>query len=104
MSKTTSIHLGTAEDFVSVPDPSTIPDNLITIHRSHDPLKSAWGNFCSKIVTRLHNRAENNLSIRWYHEKIYNFCYAQYDKYGDYYKIIDSSYATYEQDGIYEVI
>lgn len=101
---TTTIVLGMSEDLAVDPNPEEIPNNFIRIHRNMDPLNQKWGNFCSKIVTRLSKKAENGEKIRWYHVKLFNFCYAQYDKYGDYFKIIDNTYGTYEQDGIYEVV
>lgn len=102
--KTVTIDLGASENLVVNPNPEEIPYNFMMIHRHHDPFMQKWGNFCSKVVTKLSKRTDVGETIRWYHVKLFNFCYKQYDKYGDYYKIIDNSYGTYEQDGIYEVI
>lgn len=101
--KTVTISLGTSEELATDPDPTEIPFNFIRIHRHPEPAIQAWGNYCSKVVTKLSNRSEQGLPVRWYHIKLFNFCYKQYDKYGDYYRLIDTSYGTYDQDGIYEV-
>lgn len=101
---TETVDLGPSIDFVSIPDPTDDINNFITIHRHYNVELQKWGNFCSKIVTRLSNRDERGLPVRWYHIKIFNFCYKQYDKYGDYYRVIDNTYGKVEHDDIYEVI
>ena len=101
---THSIHLGSGEQFMTIAPAAERPYNYVTIHRHWDPLFQWWGNSCSRIVTKLDKRSKDGLPIRWYHEKIFDFCYEQYDKYGDYYRLMDGAFATHEQDGIYEVI
>lgn len=101
---TTMVSLGMSEDLAVNPNPEEIPYNFVRIHRHRDPLNQKWGNFCSKIVSKIARYAADGGRVRWYHRKLFNFCYAQYDKYGDYFKIIDNTYGTYEQDGIYEVV
>lgn len=100
--ETISVDLGDASDLASF-NPLYIDNNLVLIHRSDEFWIQKWGNACSKVVTLIHNRFNNNLPIRWYHKKIFNFCYEQYDSYGDYYRVIDNSYGTSEFDTIYEV-
>jgi hypothetical protein len=77
--------------------------NFVVIHRHYDPLLQKWGNLCSKTVTKLVLRSENNKPIRWYHEQLFNFCYNQYDKYGDYIRIIDNSFQSPLNDEMLEV-
>ena len=100
--KTTTIELGSGEDLITVTPAAERENNFILIHRHYEPALQMWGNFCSRIVTKLYNYSEAGGKIRWYHEKLYKFCYAQYDKYGDYFRLIDVTYTT-DQDRIYEV-
>lgn len=77
--------------------------NFVLIHRHYDPLMQKWGNMCSKIVSVIANRAADEKPIRWYHKKLWDFCYKQYDRYGDYYRMIDSSFTSAEEDTLLEV-
>ena len=77
--------------------------NFVLVHRHYDPLFQKWGNLCSKLVSYVTMRAADEKPIRWYHVKLYNFCYEQYDKYGDYYRILDNSFGEANDDDIYEV-
>lgn len=83
---------------------STADWNFVRVSRSYEPFLSMWGNTCSRIVTKLVNRANAGKKIRWYHQKLFDFSYEQYDKYGDYYRIIDNSFGSIEDDVIREVI
>lgn len=101
--KTTMVSLGPSEELASF-DPMVDRDwNLVLIHRSNEPLVSWWGNMCSKIVTRVVERNESGKPLHWYHNKLYDFCYKQYDKYGDYYRVLDNSFGEALNDDIYEV-
>jgi len=77
--------------------------NAVLVHRHYDPLLQKWGNLCSRIVTKIVVRAANEKPIRWYHTAIYDFCYDQYDRYGDYYRVIDNSFGEAKDDELYEV-
>ncbi len=77
--------------------------NMVLVHRHYDPLMQKWGNLCSRIVTKVTIRADNNQPIRWYHKMVYDFCYDQYDRYGDYYRVLDNSFGEKDDDELYEV-
>lgn len=77
--------------------------NTVLVHRHYDPLMQKWGNFCSRIVTKITLRADNKKPIRWYHALVFDFCYDQYDRYGDYYRILDNSFGEANNDELYEV-
>jgi hypothetical protein len=100
---TGTIDLGPIVDLKSERVLSYSDWNTVLVHRHYDPLFQKWGNFCSRIVTRIVVRADNELPIRWYHRAIYDFCYDQYDRYGDYYRILDNSFGEANNDDIYEV-
>jgi hypothetical protein len=99
---TKSIALGPSEDFASH-DPEAMDFNFVLVHRHYEPIVQKWGNLCSKIVSRIVTRDAYNMPIRWYHKAIFNFCYEQYDKYGDYYRLLDNSFGTVETDVMREV-
>jgi hypothetical protein len=97
------INLGPSTE---LPTQSTLNNsdlNFVLVHRHYEPLLQKWGNLCSRVVTRIVSRDAYEKPIHWYHIKLYNFCYAQYDKYGDYYRILDNSFGEADNDDIYEV-
>lgn len=100
--ETLVVELGDGEKLLSH-DPEAVPLNFVRVHRHHEWIVQKWGNFCSRIVSYTVNRAAYDMPVRWYHEKLFKFCYDQYDKYGDYYRIIDNSFGTIETDEIREV-
>jgi hypothetical protein len=98
-----SIDLGPSEE---LPTRSTLNEadwNFVLVHRHWDPLLQKWGNLCSRVVTRITLRADNEKPIRWYHRFLFDFCYDQYDRYGDYYRILDNSFGEKEDDELLEV-
>jgi hypothetical protein len=54
-------------------------------------------------VTKITIRADNEKPIRWSHRFLFDFCYDQYDRYGDYYRILDNSFGDKEDDELFEV-
>lgn len=96
------IEIGASEDLASH-DPLDVPFNVVLVHRHPEWLLQKWGNACSFIVSRMVERAAYDMPVRWYHKKLFNFCYDQYDKYGDYYRVLDNSFGTSDTDGIREV-
>lgn len=101
--ETVSIDLGPSEELPTESSLTIGNWNFVLVHRHHDPLVQKWGNFCSKLVSYVTVRAADEKPIRWYHVKLYNFCYEQYDKYGDYYRVLDNSFGEADDDDIYEV-
>ena len=97
-----TVDMGETEELKSH-DPESVPFNFVLVHRHYEWLLQKWGNLCSKVVTHIVNRDVYDLPLRWYHKKVYHFCYEQYDKYGDYYRVIDNSFGTTDTDGIREV-
>lgn len=102
MDNTYSIDIGASED-LAVTNPEALDFNFVLVHRHYDPLAQWWGNFCSGIVSKIAIRSDDGLPIRWYHEQLFNFCYKQYNKYGDYYRILDNSFGKAGDDELYEV-
>lgn len=96
------INLGPSEGLESH-DPEDVPFNFVLVHRHNEWIVQKWGNFCSKIVTHIVERDVYDRPLRWYHKKIYHFCYDQYDKYGDYYRLLDNSFGTIDTDGMREI-
>jgi hypothetical protein len=100
---TKSIDLGPSEE---LPTNSTLRMaewNVVLVHRHYSVILQKWGNFCSRLVSKIVARADNGWQIRWYHKAIFDFCYDQYDRYGDYYRILDNSFGEANDDDIYEV-
>jgi hypothetical protein len=99
---TKSIDLGPSEDFASH-DPEAMDFNFVLVHRHYEPIVQKWGNLCSKIFSRIVTRDAYNMPISGYHKAMFKFCYEQYDKYGDYYRLLDNSFGTLETDVMREV-
>ena len=99
--ETMMIDVGESEGLANH-DPLAVPFNFVLIHRHYEPVVQKWGNLCGKVMSRILVRAADEMPIRWYHKKLYNFCSKQYDKYGDYYRLLDNSFGTAETDGIWE--
>lgn len=103
MAKKKVINLGPSTDLPTESKLNYADWNMVLVHRHYDPLFQKWGNFCSHIVSKIVLRADNKKPIRWYHKAIYDFCYDQYDRFGDYYRILDNSFGEANNDDIYEV-
>ena len=99
---TETLILGASED-LAFHDPEQMDFNFVVVHRHYEPFMQKWGNYCSRIVSRIVSRDAYGQTIRWYHKRLFNFCYAQYDRYGDYYRIIDNSFGKIENDVLREV-
>lgn len=103
MSETKYIDLGPSESLGTISKLDDIGWNSVQIHRHPEWIMQKWGNLCCIPMTRILVRAADDMPIRWYHEKIYNFCKTQYDKYGDYYRILDSSFSDFTIDQPLEI-
>lgn len=103
MAKTTTIDIGPAVDLKAERTLSYTDWNVVLVHRHYDPLIQKWGNFCSRVVTKITLRVDNEQPIRWYHRLVFDFCYDQYDRYGDYYRVLDNSFGEKENDELLEV-
>jgi hypothetical protein len=97
------IELGASEDLPTNSTLNIAGWNVVLVHRHPEWILQKWGNYCSRIVTKIVIRADNEKPIRWYHKFIYDFCYDQYDRFGDYYRILDNSFGEADDDDIYEV-
>lgn len=100
---TVSIDLGPIEELATESSLRIGEWNFVLVHRHYDPLFQKWGNLCSRVVTKIVMRADNKKPIRWYHTAVYDFCYDQYDRYGDYYRVLDNSFGEANDDELYEV-
>ena len=100
---TQTINLGPSEELPAQSSLQIGSWNFVLVHRHDEWIMQKWGNFCSKLVSYVTVRAADEKPVRWYHVKLYNFCYEQYDKYGDYYRVLDNSFGEANDDDIYEV-
>lgn len=100
---TQTINLGPSEELPAQSSLQIGSWNFVLVHRHDEWIMQKWGNFCSKLVSYVTMRAADEKPVRWYHVKLYNFCYEQYDKYGDYYRVLDNSFGEANDDDIYEV-
>ena len=100
---TKSIDLGPSEELPTKSSLQIGDWNMVLVHRHDEWILQKWGNFCSRIITKIAIRADNEQPIRWYHKLAWDFCYDQYDRYGDYYRILDNSFGEANDDDIYEV-
>lgn len=94
------VDLGPSQD---LPLKSILDDadwNFVLIHRHYDPLIQRWGNFNSLIMNKLILSYDNK--PRAWKIRLFNLAQTQYDKYGDYYRILDNSYGEPGNDDIYE--
>lgn len=103
LTDTATINLGPSEDLPTQSSLQIGNWNFVLVHRHDEWIMQKWGNFCSKLVSYVTVRAADEKPVRWYHVKLYNFCYEQYDKYGDYYRVLDNSFGEANDDDIYEV-
>lgn len=76
--------------------------NFVRIHRHYDPLMQWWGNINSFIMSKLILSYDDKPSA-WKYE-LFKIAQKQYDKYGDYYRILDNSFGKPGADDIYETL
>lgn len=96
------VDLGPSEDLEAKSNLVDADWNFVLVHRTDSPALSWWGNRCGSVMRRIILRADSNKPIHWYHVKIYHYVCDQYDKYGDYYRILDNSFGNPLDDVIYE--
>ena len=75
--------------------------NFVQVRRSDDPLFRWWGNLNSSLMSKLILSYDDK--PRTWKIKLFHKAQDQYDKYGDYYRILDNSFGKAEDDDIYEV-
>ena len=75
--------------------------NFVQVRRTDDPLFRWWGNLNSTIMSKLILSYDDK--PREWKIKLFNAAQEQYDKYGDYYPILDNSFGEASDDDIYEV-
>ena len=98
MSKT--IDLGPSEDLPTKSTLNEVDWNFVLIHRHYDPLMQWWGNLNSHIMSKLILSYDDK--PRAWKYKLFLAAQKQYDKYGDYYRILDNSFGEPGSDDIYE--
>lgn len=96
-----SIDLGPSEELPTKSILNDVEWNFVQIHRTHDPLYRWWGNLNSTIMSKLILSYDDK--PREWKIKLFNKAQKQYDKYGDYYRILDNSFGEASDDDIYEV-
>ena len=98
---TETIDLGPSEE---LPTTSTLQLgdwNLITVHRTDDPLFRWWGNLNSSLMSKLILSHEDKPKA--WKVKLFDFAQNEYEKYGTYYRVLDNSFGEAFDDDIYEV-
>jgi hypothetical protein len=97
---TVTVSLGPSEE---LPVKSSLNDadwNFVKIYRHYDPLVRWWGNTNSKLMNKL--ILSYDVKPRKWKVKLFHLAQNQYDKYGDYYRILDNSMGEAKNDDIYE--
>lgn len=98
---THSIDLGSIEQLQAKSSLHDAEWNFVQIRRTDDPLYRWWGNINSSIMSKLILSYDDK--PREWKIKLFNAAQKQYDKYGDYYRILDNSFGEASDDDIYEV-
>lgn len=98
---TETIDLGPITDFKAERILSYSDWNFVQVRRTDDPLFRWWGNLNSSIMSKLILSYDNK--PRTWKIKLFHKAQDQYEKYGDYYRILNNSFGKAEDDDIYEV-
>ena len=98
---TVTIDLGPIEELETESVLNYSDWNFIQVHRTDDPLYRWWGNLNSSLMSKLILSYDDK--PRTWKIKLFHKAQDQYDKYGDYYRILDNSFGKAEDDDIYEV-
>ena len=98
---THSIDLGSVEQLQTKSSLHDAEWNFVQIRRTDDPLYRWWGNINSSIMSKLILSYDDK--PREWKIKLFNAAQKQYDKYGDYYRILDNSFGEASDNDIYEV-
>ena len=96
------IDLGPSTELPTQSDLNTSAWNFVLVHRHYDPLMRWWGNLNSHWMGKLilsYDDKPKDWKI-----KLFNLTQNQYDKYGDYWRMLDTSFAEPGADDIYEVM
>lgn len=98
---TKTINLGPSEELPTTSSLQIGNWNLVQVRRTDDPLFRWWGNLNSSVMSKLILSYDDK--PREWKIKLFNLAQEQYDKYGDYYRVLDNSFGKAEDDDIYEV-
>lgn len=98
---TETIDLGPITDFKAERILSYSDWNFVQVRRTDDPLFRWWGNLNSSVMSKLILSYDNK--PRTWKIKLFHKAQDQYEKYGDYYRILNNSFGKAEDDDIYEV-
>jgi hypothetical protein len=99
---TSIIDLGPVEELKTESSLNYSDWNFIQIRRTDDPLFRWWGNLNSHWMSKLILSYES--SPRLWKYKLFNAAQVQYEKYGDYYRVLDNSFGEPGADDIYETM
>ena len=100
--KTKTIDLGPSEELPTKSTLNEVEWNFVQIRRTDDPLYRWWGNLNSTIMSKLILSYDDK--PREWKIKLFNIAQNQYEKYGDYYRILDNSFGEPGADDIYETM
>jgi hypothetical protein len=100
--KTKIIDLGPSEELKVESTLNDLSWNFIKVSRSDDPLFRWWGNLNSKAMNRLIYSYDEK--PRKWKAKLFYIAQNQYEKYGDYYRLLDNSFGDPFADDIYETL
>ena len=95
------IDLGPITDLKAERNLSYSDWNFVQVRRTDDPLFRWWGNLNSSIMSKLILSYDDK--PRTWKIKLFHKAQDQYEKYGDYYRILNNSFGKAEDDDIYEV-
>ena len=95
------IDLGPSTELPTKSNLNYVDWNFVQIRRTDDPLYRWWGNLNSSIMSKLILSYDDK--PREWKITLFNMAQNQYDRYGDYYRILDNSFGEASDDDIYEV-
>lgn len=98
---TVTVNLGPIENLETESVLKYADWNFVQVRRTHDPLYRWWGSLNSHIMSKLILSYDDK--PREWKIKLFNAAQEQYDKYGDYYRVLDNSFGEASDDDIYEV-
>ena len=96
------VDLGPIEELQTKSSLNDVEWNFVQVRRTTDPLFRWWGNLNSSIMSKLILSYDNK--PREWKIKLFHIAQEQYDKYGDYYRVLNNSFGDPGADDIYEVM
>ena len=99
---TVTIDIGPVENLETKSSLHQADWNFVQVRRTDDPLFRWWGNLNSSVMSKLILSYDDK--PRTWKIKLFHKAQDQYEKYGDYYRILDNSFGDPMADDIYETM